>query len=88
MKDIKSHAVLILTVFAFSALAGNPWKRVVLNRFGNCPNSENKSSFLSNVRVKVREPKLIINGNITIKADLPKELSVSVFFCEINKKFS
>lgn len=86
LKHISNFFLIIFCTFVYLTLAGNPWKRVVLNRFGNCPNSENKSICLSNVHIKVEEPKLFITGNITVKADFPKELSVSVFFYyEINK---
>lgn len=51
----------------------NPWKRIIYRSFGDC----SKNSLIStNLMPTVRGPKIFIEGNFTVKSNLPRDLNV------------
>lgn len=69
-----------------SFAAGQSMKKVVVHEYGQCTNRDpkNLAVVINNAFLFYRTQNLNINGNLTIKEDLPKDFYVSLFFFSLN----
>lgn len=66
--------LFFIIFFGYSGTGGgSPWKRIIFKSYSDCTD---RAVITSNLTVRIKGPKIIINGNITVTADLPRELDV------------
>lgn len=65
-----------------SFAAGQSMKKVIVHEYGQCSNRDpkNLAVVINNAFLFYRTQNLNINGNLTIKEDLPKDFYVSLFY--------
>lgn len=70
--------VTVLMLYDRNVDAGKAWKRIIYQSFGDCSDRPNDSLVITanNLFPRVRGPKIFINGNFTVKSNLPRELNV------------
>lgn len=74
----KFLAVFFLIIFFTNEIrSGKPWKRFIYRSFGDC---NNDSLISTNLLPRANGPKVFIVGNFSVKANLPRDLTVKMIY--------